>query len=241
MLCRKLKQIRLPAGVGEISAFAFRDTGLKKVFFSGQHPQAISDENAFDACVKHVLIIEPPACAAPIRRRRDRVDLASTLGYRKSRVEGLSQSLRALAGAPVVSPDCPVPGSDPGQCHEVPAQSRPATDEDAKNERDTKHSRCPIWGRRAPAGSRIGSAVLSLVRMIAKNVFGWCTVLGLCGGPEKGELITSRFRFDHAIDYKSSLTAVELAARVKACAPGGIDRYFDNVGDIHFEAAMETL
>lgn len=33
----------------------------------------------------------------------------------------------------------------------------------------------------------------------------------------------------------------ELAAKLKEVAPDGIDMYFDNVGGIHFEAAMATL
>mmetsp|Transcript_28317 Transcript_28317/g.74336 ORF Transcript_28317/g.74336 Transcript_28317/m.74336 type:complete len:353 (+) Transcript_28317:184-1242(+) len=88
--------------------------------------------------------------------------------------------------------------------------------------------------------SGAAGAVGSLVGQIAKQIFG-CTVIGSCGGPDKGKLIKTKFGFDHAIDYKMVSTAEELAAKVKECAPEGIDMYFDNVGGLHFEAAMMVL
>ena len=68
-----------------------------------------------------------------------------------------------------------------------------------------------------------------------------CTVIGSAGGPAKCEMLKSKFGFDHAVDYKTAPTAEALAAKLKACAPKGIDMYFDNVGGTHFEAAMTTL
>jgi len=88
--------------------------------------------------------------------------------------------------------------------------------------------------------SGAAGAVGSLVGQVAKNVFG-CTVVGSAGGPAKCELLKSKFGFDHAIDYKTAPTTEELAAKLKECAPKGIDMYFDNVGGTHFEAAMTTL
>lgn len=97
----------------------------------------------------------------------------------------------------------------------------------------------------SPAGETIwisgaAGAVGSLVGMIAKTVFG-CTVIGSCGGAEKGAMIKDKFGFDHSIDYKTVATADELATKLKEAAPDGIDMYFDNVGGIHFEAAMACL
>ena len=88
--------------------------------------------------------------------------------------------------------------------------------------------------------SGAAGAVGSLVGQLAKQLYG-CVVIGSCGGPEKGALVKERFGFDHVIDYKTCPSAQDLAAAVKACAPDGIDMYFDNVGGTHFEAAMQNL
>eukprot|EP00035_Acanthoeca_spectabilis_P023443 m.449387 g.449387 ORF g.449387 m.449387 type:complete len:352 (-) comp19811_c0_seq1:71-1126(-) len=88
--------------------------------------------------------------------------------------------------------------------------------------------------------SGAGGAVGSLVGQLAKNISG-CTVIGSCGGPDKCKMVKEKFGFDHVIDYKTVSTAEELAAKLKEVAPDGIDMYFDNVGGIHFEAAMATL
>ena len=51
--------------------------------------------------------------------------------------------------------------------------------------------------------SAASGAVGSLVGMLAKNVYN-CTVIGSCGGAEKCALITEKFGYDHAIDYKTA-------------------------------------
>jgi NADPH-dependent curcumin reductase CurA len=43
------------------------------------------------------------------------------------------------------------------------------------------------------------------------------------------------------IDYKTVSTAEELVGKLTECAPDGIDMYFENVGGMHFEAAMTAL
>lgn len=88
--------------------------------------------------------------------------------------------------------------------------------------------------------SAASGAVGSLVGMLAKELYG-CVVIGSCGGQDKCNLIKEKFRFDHAIDYKTVNTAEELTAALKAVAPEGIDMYFENVGGIHFDAAFATL
>eukprot|EP00599_Poterioochromonas_sp_BG-1_P007539 CAMPEP_0173135316 /NCGR_PEP_ID=MMETSP1105-20130129/1822_1 /TAXON_ID=2985 /ORGANISM="Ochromonas sp., Strain BG-1" /LENGTH=351 /DNA_ID=CAMNT_0014047297 /DNA_START=114 /DNA_END=1169 /DNA_ORIENTATION=+ len=88
--------------------------------------------------------------------------------------------------------------------------------------------------------SAASGAVGGLVGMIAKHVYG-CKVIGSCGGPEKCELIKNYYGYDHAIDYKTVKTKEELIAQLKAVAPEGIDMYFENVGGIHFEAALACL
>jgi len=51
-------------------------------------------------------------------------------------------------------------------------------------------------------------------------------VVGSCGGSEKGALITEKYGFDHAVDYKAVTGGVDgLVAAVKEVAPKGIDMY----------------
>lgn len=88
--------------------------------------------------------------------------------------------------------------------------------------------------------SAASGAVGGLVGMLAKAIYN-CKTVGSCGGPEKCELLRSFYGFDHAIDYKQAHSTPELIAMVKTVAPEGIDMYFENVGGMHFETAMELL
>ncbi|WP_371542923.1 MULTISPECIES: zinc-binding dehydrogenase [unclassified Flavobacterium] len=54
-----------------------------------------------------------------------------------------------------------------------------------------------------------------------------CKVVGLTGSDEKVDVLTSKFNFDHAINYK---TTPYLKEAVKSACPKGVDIYFDNVG-----------
>ena len=58
-------------------------------------------------------------------------------------------------------------------------------------------------------------------------------------------MIKEKFGFDAAVDYKTAKTADELKTKVQEAAVAlgadGIDMYFENVGGIHFEAAMALL
>jgi hypothetical protein len=54
--------------------------------------------------------------------------------------------------------------------------------------------------------SGAAGAVGSLVGQLAKKISG-CTVIGSCGGPDKCKMVTEKFGFDHAIDYKTVKTA----------------------------------
>mmetsp|Transcript_57878 Transcript_57878/g.134843 ORF Transcript_57878/g.134843 Transcript_57878/m.134843 type:complete len:348 (-) Transcript_57878:346-1389(-) len=88
--------------------------------------------------------------------------------------------------------------------------------------------------------SGAAGAVGSMVGMIAKKVYG-CKVIGSAGGPEKCRLVVEKFGFDHCIDYKRCSRTRDLVTELHRVAPGGIDMYFENVGGIHFEAAMTCL
>lgn len=88
--------------------------------------------------------------------------------------------------------------------------------------------------------SAAAGAVGGVVGQLAKSLYN-CKVIGSCGGPQKTKLITEEWGFDHAIDYKSLKTKEDLVAALKAVAPQGINMYFENVGGIHFAAAMDVL
>lgn len=88
--------------------------------------------------------------------------------------------------------------------------------------------------------SGAAGAVGSMVGMLAKHVYG-CKVIGSAGGPEKCRLVTEKFGFDACIDYKKCSRARDLIMELRRAAPKGIDMYFENVGGIHFEAAMSCL
>jgi NADPH-dependent curcumin reductase CurA len=81
--------------------------------------------------------------------------------------------------------------------------------------------------------SGAAGAVGSLAGQIAK-LLGAARVVGSAGGPEKARMLTERFGFDAAIDYRAG----DLREQLSEAAPGGIDVYFDNVGGEHLEAAI---
>lgn len=83
--------------------------------------------------------------------------------------------------------------------------------------------------------SGAAGGVGSMVSQIAANVVG-CDVVGIAGGPDK-----CAFALDHGcssvIDYKNE----DIASRLDALRPEGIDLYFDNVGGETLQACLERL
>ena len=80
--------------------------------------------------------------------------------------------------------------------------------------------------------SAAAGSVGSMVGQIAK--IKGCRVVGIAGGKEKCDWLTSELGFDAAVDYKDGA----LFKALKAAAPDGIDVYFDNVGGDHLDAAF---
>ena len=83
--------------------------------------------------------------------------------------------------------------------------------------------------------SGAAGAVGSIVGQIAK--IKGCTVVGIAGGPEKCNYITTELGFDGAIDYKNE----NVRKRLKELCPKGIDVYFDNVGGEILDIALTRL
>jgi NADPH-dependent curcumin reductase CurA len=84
--------------------------------------------------------------------------------------------------------------------------------------------------------SGAGGAVGSVVGQIGKLL--GCKVVGLTGSDEKVDLLTSKFNFDHAINYK---TTPDLKEAVKSACPKGVDIYFDNVGGEISDAVLANI
>lgn len=84
--------------------------------------------------------------------------------------------------------------------------------------------------------SGAAGAVGSMVGQIAR-VLGAERVIGSAGSPEKVRLLTEKYGFDDAFDYKQAPVREQLPEH----APEGIDVYFDNVGGDHLEAALDVL
>lgn len=81
--------------------------------------------------------------------------------------------------------------------------------------------------------SGAAGAVGSMVGQIAR-LTGASRVIGSAGSAEKVALLTEKYGFDAAFNYKNGPVAEQLAE----AAPQGIDVYFDNVGGEHLEAAL---
>jgi NADPH-dependent curcumin reductase CurA len=92
----------------------------------------------------------------------------------------------------------------------------------------------PKHGETVVVSAAAGS-VGSIVGQIAK--IKGCHVVGIAGGKDKCQWLTSDLGFDAAVDYKDG--AVFKALR--AAAPDGIDVYFDNVGGDILEACLPQM
>lgn len=84
--------------------------------------------------------------------------------------------------------------------------------------------------------SGAAGAVGSMVGQIAR-LKGASRVVGSAGSREKVELLTEKYGFDAAFNYKEAPVWEQL----KQAAPDGVDVYFDNVGGDHLEAAINAL
>ncbi|MFG2875847.1 NADP-dependent oxidoreductase [Streptomyces sp. NPDC048337] len=84
--------------------------------------------------------------------------------------------------------------------------------------------------------SGAAGAVGSLVGQFAK-IKGASRVIGSAGSDEKVTLLTEKYGFDTAFNYKNGPVGEQL----RGSAPEGVDVYFDNVGGDHLEAAISAM
>jgi len=78
-------------------------------------------------------------------------------------------------------------------------------------------------------------AVGSLVGQIAK--IKGCRAIGIAGGEQKCRFVKEELGFDDCVDHRQP----DLADRIKAACPNGIDIYFTNVGGIVFDRVLPLL
>lgn len=64
-----------------------------------------------------------------------------------------------------------------------------------------------------------------------------CKVIGIAGSKEKCDWLTGALGIDGAVNYKTD----NVADRLKALCPRGIDIYFDNVGGEILDAALDLI
>lgn len=84
------------------------------------------------------------------------------------------------------------------------------------------------------AAGAVGSIAMQIARLRG------CRTIGIAGGREKCDRLTTMFGADVAIDYRGRDTA-SLSEAIRAAAPDGVDVFFDNVGGIQLDAALDCL
>jgi len=82
------------------------------------------------------------------------------------------------------------------------------------------------------AAGAVGTAAGQIARLK-----GAARVVGSAGSVEKVALLTEKYAYDAAFNYKDAPVRQQLPT----AAPDGIDVYFDNVGGDHLEAALDAF
>lgn len=82
------------------------------------------------------------------------------------------------------------------------------------------------------AAGAVGTAVGQIARLLGAK-----RVIGSAGSAEKVALLTEKYGYDAAFNYKDG----DVRGQLAAAAPEGIDVFFDNVGGDHLEAALDAF
>lgn len=82
------------------------------------------------------------------------------------------------------------------------------------------------------AAGAVGTAVGQIAKLL-----GASRVIGSAGTPEKVALLTEKYGFDAAFNYRDG----DVSGQLAAAAPNGIDVFFDNVGGEHLGAALDAF
>lgn len=84
--------------------------------------------------------------------------------------------------------------------------------------------------------SGAAGAVGTAVGQIAKQL-GAGRVIGSAGSADKVAVLTEKYGYDEAFNYKE----VNVREQLPKSAPDGVDVYYDNVGGDHLEAALDVM
>jgi hypothetical protein len=84
--------------------------------------------------------------------------------------------------------------------------------------------------------SAAAGAVGSVVCQLAKTK--GCRVIGSTGTPEKADWLKNTIGIDAVINYRDT---DDLSAALGEAAPNGVDVYYENVGGVHLEAALDHI
>lgn len=82
------------------------------------------------------------------------------------------------------------------------------------------------------AAGAVGTAAGQIARLLGAE-----RVVGSAGSAEKVGLLTSKYGYDAALNYKDAPVREQLPALV----PDGVDVFFDNVGGDHLTAALDVM
>ncbi|MDR7385333.1 NADP-dependent oxidoreductase [Promicromonospora iranensis] len=82
------------------------------------------------------------------------------------------------------------------------------------------------------AAGAVGTAAGQIAKLLGAE-----RVIGSAGSPEKVALLTEKYGYDAAFNYKDG----DVRAQLAEAAPDGIDVFFDNVGGDHLEAAIDAF
>jgi len=82
------------------------------------------------------------------------------------------------------------------------------------------------------AAGAVGTAVGQVAQLLGAG-----RVVGSAGTAEKVALLTERYGYDAAVNYKDA----PIRRSLREITPDGVDVYFDNVGGDHLEAALDRM
>ena len=82
------------------------------------------------------------------------------------------------------------------------------------------------------AAGAVGTAAGQIARLLGAK-----RVIGSAGSAEKVALLTEKYGYDAALNYKDAPVREQLPA----LTPDGVDVFFDNVGGDHLEAALDVM
>ena len=87
--------------------------------------------------------------------------------------------------------------------------------------------------------SAASGAVGSVVGQLAKAA--GCRAVGIAGGPDKCDYVTSELGFDACIDHRQHTDVQSMARAIRAAAPKGVDGLFENVGGVCLDGALACM